>query len=173
MTLSALMKKGGLREIATAIPATAATEERDKTVKVAGVATVAVANRRTAYSEKACAGWPRDEQSGGAFCPWGPYVTANMLDAWRRDLRELVGELATVGGWTGQRRAHILYCVEHQPGLATLRDDIAYFTEWLSEARRGGKSPDAWRCEVLADRHYCVDCDGSCIGKSKRCTRRA
>lgn len=45
MTLSALMKKGGLHERATAIPATAATEV------VAGVATVAVANPPCAASK--------------------------------------------------------------------------------------------------------------------------
>lgn len=46
MTLSTLMKKGALREVATAIPATAATEEGRKAAKVARVATVAVANPR-------------------------------------------------------------------------------------------------------------------------------
>src|SRR5262249_30388707 len=44
MTLSALMKKGALRVSATAIPATAATDERKKTGTVAKIATVAVAN---------------------------------------------------------------------------------------------------------------------------------
>lgn len=42
--LSALMKKVGLREVATAIPATVATAVRDKAGTVAGIATVAVAN---------------------------------------------------------------------------------------------------------------------------------
>ena len=46
MTLSALMKKGALREVATTIPATAATDEGGKAGKVARVATVAVANPR-------------------------------------------------------------------------------------------------------------------------------
>ncbi|MHB1292592.1 MAG: hypothetical protein ACYCY5_10465 [Sulfuricella sp.] len=50
MTLSALMKKGGLRAAATAIPATAATEEGEKTGTVARVATVAVANPPSAES---------------------------------------------------------------------------------------------------------------------------
>ena len=50
MTLSALMKKGGLREAATAIPATAATEEGEKAGTVARVATVAVANLPSAKS---------------------------------------------------------------------------------------------------------------------------
>lgn len=44
MTISALIHKGGLRQVATAIPATDATEERQKAGTVARVATVAVAN---------------------------------------------------------------------------------------------------------------------------------
>lgn len=44
MILSALMKKGWLRELATAIPATGATEEGKKAGTVARVARVAVAN---------------------------------------------------------------------------------------------------------------------------------
>ena len=44
MTLSALIKKGGLREVATAIPATAATDDGKNTGTVARIATVAVAN---------------------------------------------------------------------------------------------------------------------------------
>lgn len=43
MTLSALIKKGGLREFATAISATAATDDGGKTRTVARIATVAVA----------------------------------------------------------------------------------------------------------------------------------
>jgi len=43
MTLSALIKKGGLSKTATATPATTATQEPDQQVTVAPVATVAVA----------------------------------------------------------------------------------------------------------------------------------
>ncbi|MCZ6802992.1 MAG: hypothetical protein O7D86_03410 [Proteobacteria bacterium] len=43
MTLSALIKKGGLSKVATATPATPATQEVDEVVTVALVATVAVA----------------------------------------------------------------------------------------------------------------------------------
>ena len=45
MTLSALIKKGGLTGTMTATPATPATQEADKPVTVAPVATVAVAER--------------------------------------------------------------------------------------------------------------------------------
>jgi hypothetical protein len=51
MTLSALMKKGALRGSATAIPATAATDEGKKTGTVARIATVAVANPQSLEAE--------------------------------------------------------------------------------------------------------------------------
>lgn len=51
MTLSALIKKGGLAETVTATPATTATQEVDKTVTVAPVATVAVAVKQEPFSE--------------------------------------------------------------------------------------------------------------------------
>lgn len=44
MTLATLMRKGGLREVATATVATVATQGTDKSPTVAKVATVAVAN---------------------------------------------------------------------------------------------------------------------------------
>ncbi|MDP2964024.1 MAG: hypothetical protein Q8N54_14830 [Sulfurimicrobium sp.] len=62
MTLSALMKKGGLCAAATAIPATAATEEGEKAGTVARVATVAVANPPSAKSTPT-APMPADEES--------------------------------------------------------------------------------------------------------------
>ena len=62
MTLSTLMKKGGLREVAPAIPATAATDEGKKTGKVARVARVAVANPRHVEpnSHPTTMGWAAD-----------------------------------------------------------------------------------------------------------------
>ncbi len=45
MTLSALIKKGGLAGVMTATPATIATQERDEVAPVAPVATVAVAEK--------------------------------------------------------------------------------------------------------------------------------
>src|SRR5258708_22808035 len=135
--------------------------------------TLGTAPGRAFARNDACAGWPRDDDSEAPFCPWGPYVTPAMLHTWRRELRELVAELATVEGWSDERREQVAHFVERQPGLATLRDDLNYFTERLSEARRGVERSKGWNCEELADRHHCSGCDGSCIGTSKQCTRRA
>jgi hypothetical protein len=51
VTLSALMKKGALRGTATAIPATAATDDGKNIGTVARVATVAVANPRSPVAD--------------------------------------------------------------------------------------------------------------------------
>ncbi len=51
MTLSVLIKKGGLSGVATAIPATAATDEGEKAGTVARIATVAVANPQSAKAD--------------------------------------------------------------------------------------------------------------------------
>jgi len=117
-----------------------------------------------------CTGWPLDEDSGAPFAPWGPYVTPAMLDGWRHTLRELVAELATLEEWSDAQRERITHFVEHQPALATLRDDIFYFTQRLSEARRGVERPKGWACEGLADRQYCSGCNGECIGTRRSCT---
>lgn len=88
MTLSALMKKGGLCAAATAIPATAATEEGEKAGAVARVATVAVANP---HSAKPAAPMTADEES--AIRTWlaqieetDAAIIAVVLDQCRSDV---------------------------------------------------------------------------------------
>lgn len=89
MTLSALMRKGGLREVATAIPATAATEEGKRVGTVARVATVAVATppitesnttaAMTANEEKAIRAWLEHIEEADAA------IIAVVLDRCRVD----------------------------------------------------------------------------------------
>jgi hypothetical protein len=123
-------------------------------------------------------GCPPDEQSGGAFCPWGPRVTPEMLDAWRCELRALVAELATAEGWSNNYRDRLQSFIERQPGLATLRDDIRSFRERLAAARAAAEQEaarrraQAWRCAGLDARHYCPGCDGGCVGTARSCIRR-
>ena len=136
MTLSVLMKEGGLRQLATAISATAATAATDGAERIARVATVAVAGHKTQHSEHA-AGWPLDDRSRAPFCPWGPRITPAMLDVWRSELREVVAALAAIEGWSEENRAYIAYQVEHQPSLSTVRDDLAWFRDRLNTVRGG------------------------------------
>ncbi|MHB9100123.1 MAG: hypothetical protein ACYC2E_01195 [Sulfuricella sp.] len=90
MTLSALMKKGGLSAAATAIPATAATEEGEKAGTVARIATVAVANTPRVESHPT-APMTADEES--AIRAWLAYIEetdaaiiAVVLDQCREDV---------------------------------------------------------------------------------------
>ena len=71
MTLSALMKKGGLSEVATAIPAAAATEEWRRAGTVARVATVAVANPPITESSPTTAMTANEE---GAIRAWLEHI---------------------------------------------------------------------------------------------------
>ncbi|KGC58557.1 hypothetical protein [Burkholderia pseudomallei] len=133
---------------------------------------------KNAISNDACPGWPRHEDSDAPYCPWGPYITPAMLDAWRSELRSLVAELATLEGWTVEQRDYVANFVEHQSGLATLRTDITYFRDRLAATRAAAEQEarrraQAWRGEGLDARHYCPGCDGSCVGTSKRCTSRS
>ena len=64
MTLSALIKKGGLSGAKTATPATTATHEADKPVTVAPVATVAVAVKARPLRELS-----PDEETSIVFYP--------------------------------------------------------------------------------------------------------
>ena len=86
MTLSALIKKGGLTGGMTATPATPATQEADKPVTVAPVATVAVAEQPEPLPEL-----PPDEQS--SILAWlahidetDPAIIAEVVDKCRNDL---------------------------------------------------------------------------------------
>ncbi|MBN3763407.1 hypothetical protein [Burkholderia sp. Ac-20365] len=122
--------------------------------------------------EGASVGFPFDEESAAPFCPWGPYVTHEMLNEWQHELRRLLAELATVEVWTDERRVAFADYVERQPALATLRDDIAYFKERLNDAQRGVNPPEARPYVWLSERGYCLGCNGECIGTSKPCTWR-
>jgi hypothetical protein len=75
MSLSALMKKGGLREVATANPANSATEEHGVYGTVARLATVAVAQ-------------PDDTASGSALTPEEWASLNRLAAAWGMDAEE-------------------------------------------------------------------------------------
>ena len=86
MTLSALIKKGGLTRTMTATPATPATQEADQPVTVAPVATVAVAENPEPLPELSS-----DEES--SILVWlahidetDPTIIAEVVDKCRNDL---------------------------------------------------------------------------------------
>ncbi|MBU0500082.1 MAG: hypothetical protein KJ558_04270 [Gammaproteobacteria bacterium] len=86
MTLSALIKKGGLTGTMTATPATPATQETDKPVTVAPVATVAVAEQPGPLPELS----PDEESNIRAWLAYieetAPAIIAEVVDKCRNDL---------------------------------------------------------------------------------------
>lgn len=85
MTLSALIKKGGLSGTMTATPATPATQEADKPVTVAPVAIVAVAKQPEPLSELS----PNEESKILAWLAHidetDPAIIAEVVDKCRND----------------------------------------------------------------------------------------
>ena len=86
MTLSALIKKGGLTDTMTATSATPATQETDKLVTVAPVATVAVAEKPEPLPELL----PDEESNIRAWLAHidetDPEIIAEVVDKCREDL---------------------------------------------------------------------------------------
>ena len=89
MTLATLIKKGGLTGTMTATPATPATQEADKPVTVAPVATVAVAEKPEPLPELSS-----DEESN--ILAWlahidetDPAIIAEVVDECRNDWKAL------------------------------------------------------------------------------------
>lgn len=122
MTLSALMKKGGLCAVATAIPATAATEEGEQAGTVARVATVAVANPPSA---KPAAPMTADEES--AISAWLAHIEetdaaiiAVVLDQCRADV---------------EARGYFLRQAAEVPRAAAFDDDRRYCDQCMNLRR--------------------------------------
>jgi len=90
MSLSALIKKGGLKAVATATPATSATENQADSMSVATVATIAVANHRKPVSEPSVA----------------------------TDLRQLVDLVATFHGFSTEEHDEALEIAFSDPSCA-------------------------------------------------------
>jgi len=63
-----------------------------------------------------------------------PYVVPmapERVEGLLANLRETIGKVADIEGWTVKRRADVLGLVARQP-VASLTDDLAYFQEHLS-----------------------------------------
>ncbi|MGF6664844.1 hypothetical protein QF000_006512 [Paraburkholderia atlantica] len=90
-----------------------------------------------------------DPETRAPFWPWGPYIDSTTLKQWQRELFEVVDALAHLERWSEGDYDHVVMCIERQP-LSTLRPDLIYFSERLSEARaeaaaRNASNQRAWR----------------------------
>ncbi len=70
----------------------------------------------------------------GPFLPWGPYMNANLLKQWQRELFEAVDELARLEGWPDDHFDLLVGAIDRQP-VSTLRPDLAHFRARLDKAR--------------------------------------
>ncbi|SAL16964.1 hypothetical protein AWB71_00682 [Caballeronia peredens] len=75
-----------------------------------------------------------DPESGAPYLPWGPYLNADTLKQWQRDLFEVVEELARLEGWRDDHYDIVIEAIERQP-ISTLRPDLHYFRARLDKAR--------------------------------------
>lgn len=70
----------------------------------------------------------------GYYLPWGPYLNAETLQRWQRDLFEVVDELARLEGWPADTYDLVVGAIERQP-ISTLRPDLHHFRERRDRAR--------------------------------------
>lgn len=95
----------------------------------------------------------------------------------RAELFGMVAELTRAEGWTPRRYADTLGRAANGP-LSDLLPNIEYFHSKVIECRaetqaRALLAARSWQLEGFDKRHWCPSCDGSCVGTSRSCTRRA
>lgn len=132
MTLSNLIRKGGLAHVATATPATLATQETANTATVARVATVAVAKRPalTADEEMTIRAWLVQIEESDAD------IIAEVLDRCRAD---------------PEARAYFLRRADEVPRPMPGDYDRRHCAQCANLAP-SGLCLAAWRGEIIASR---------------------
>lgn len=153
MTLSALIRKRGAVEVATAIPAIPATQPRAEAATVARIATVAVAKPTKPKIAHApdCDGLP---VADGPYFPWCAPVTPDQLHQWQRELAAAIVALAALEGWPDDMTGRIRFRVARQP-VSTLLPDLHWFRERIEEAKAARRAmqgkPDGARQAAALD----------------------
>jgi hypothetical protein len=96
------------------------------------------------------------DPDGGAFLPWGPYLSPDDV---RRMRAELIGQIEELSGlecWPDSYRDEVLTAAVRGP-LSALMPDLHHFTGRLSAARAESEAREAlaarvWRLEGFDDR---------------------
>jgi hypothetical protein len=70
-------------------------------------------------------------EAGAPYMPYVVPMAPERVEGLLANLRETIGKVADIEGWTVKRRADVLGLVARQP-VASLTDDLAYFQEHLS-----------------------------------------
>lgn len=115
-----------------------------------------LAHLRAAANDAAdCAGALIDPD-GGAYLPWGPYLSADDVRRRRAELAELIEDLADAEDWPAAYRDEVLGRAMRGP-LYDLLPNLAYFRERVAEldAEREARHllrRRTWHMEGFGDR---------------------
>jgi hypothetical protein len=147
MTLSALIKKGGLAKAATATLATIATQDTDQTVTVAAVAAVAVANPQVGPldTHKRESTAPMSESEESAIRAWLAHIEETNPD----EIADVLDKCRT----NSEARAYFLLRAQEIPLPHTSYDDRRHCTQCVNLTRRG-QCLAAKRSEITASSSY-------------------
>jgi hypothetical protein len=102
-----------------------------------------------------CAGALIDPD-GGAYLPWGPYLSPADVQRMRGELFDMIDELCRREGWTDERRHDTMTRAVRGP-LSDLMPNLAYFNGQLTVVRaeaaaRAAMEARTWRMEGFDNR---------------------
>ena len=115
-----------------------------------------VAHLRTAANDPADCTGALIDPNGGAYLPWGPYLSAGDVHRKRAELAELIEDLADAEEWPAAYRDEVLARAMRAP-LYDLLPNLAYFRERIADldAEREARHllrRRTWRMEGFDDR---------------------
>jgi hypothetical protein len=104
----------------------------------------------TEVSDDLCAG-ALIHPKGGAYLPWGPYLTPDDVHRMRTELVATIEALANLERWADELRDDVLSRAIRAP-LSALLTDLHHFNERLTAARAEAAVEDAldrrtWKME--------------------------
>jgi len=93
---------------------------------------------------------------GGAFLPWGPYVSASDVRRMRADLAGMIEELAALEGWAREYLDDVIGRAMRGP-LSDLLPNVAHFRERVAATRTEHdasetKKARSWRLDEFENR---------------------
>jgi hypothetical protein len=71
---------------------------------------------------------------GGAYLPWGPYLSPDDVRLMRGELAGMIEQLSTLEGWASERLADTIARAVRGP-LSDLMPNLAHFNERLNVSR--------------------------------------
>ena len=93
---------------------------------------------------------------GGAFLPWGPYVSASDVRRMRAELAGMIEDLAALEGWAREHLDDVIGRAMRGP-LSDLLPNIAHFRErvpaaWAEHDASETKRARSWRLDGFENR---------------------